>query len=277
MLSTIKKQFFKGFCYVVIGIFCLSFFPIIAKAASYSITVPMSVGSGTQYTLSNANPQEGETVTVTVSSTSGQGASGVNFLNDSYSVINIVGYPILRSYDNPNQFTFVMPAQDVKLQVACAAKPTLSVNTFWEIPTGTATPPSEDGTIAAVTYTCTGKTMGDLFYNSTAGAGMTEFLYKFSDGGNYGTVSFASGRLVYTPNTAAANKKVTICVKGVAGGAVSQELQFPVNVGAVPNPNKNNDISLTKLTYSIANGVQNVEIPLVEDTYTYTVTCHMEQ
>ena len=98
-----------------------------------------------------------------------------------------------------------------------------------------------DGTIPATPYVHEGNPLtgtGSTLFTTEQGKSIEGYLYKFSDGRDYGVVDTAGTCWSYTPNAAAAGKTVTICLKAWSGGSVSNEIQFSVRVNTVPQPAK---------------------------------------
>ena len=248
---------------------------------TYNISVTTTVGTKT-CTLSQDKASPGDTITVTLTPAKDSlGAYAVEFLKKGspMDTIEIPGHPITRSYDHPDQFTFIMPAQDVWLKATCTKTVTIQAAPYLTIKEGTATPASLDNSVSAIPCTYTDK---PLACNSTIKNGMfmamdenwnylpLDYLYRFEGGEDYGTVGFENNQLKYTPNAKAAGIKVTICLKAVCQGSISTELQFPVQVAAVPDPAKDRDATLSQLNYAVGDG-QPVAIPLQPDTYAYKV------
>ena len=260
---------------------CLLFawaIPAAAQDVTYKITVPTRTGATNEnstYAITPQNPRAGEKVTVTLSTTrSGYAPQAVRFYDKTvWKETEIPGYTITRDYDDPNTFSFMMPPQDVDLKLVFAEKVRLYANPYPEEPDKPATPASEDGTIPATPYVHEGNPLtgtGSTLFTTEQGKSIEGYLYKFSDGRDYGVVDTAGTCWSYTPNAAAAGKTVTICLKAWSGGSVSNEIQFSVRVNTVPQPAKSRDTSLQKLTYSVAGGPLQ-EIPVEAGKTEYSV------
>ena len=246
---------------------------IAGLAENYSYTI-RSASSPDTAENTEAHIQTGEIVTVTLSTTKpGYAPQAVQFSNSTtWQPIEIPGYSIARDYDEPGVFRFTMPDQDVELKVTFGAENKVFTKLYYE-PNGTATPPSADGSIAAVPYTSAELLSKEFTVPTYADYGIDGYLWKFSDGEDYGTVDTSGTHLIYTPNAAAANKTVTICVRATSGGGISkanEEIRHTVRVGAVPMPDYSRDASLSSLTYQIADGAEGT-VDLQEDIYEYDV------
>lgn len=210
--------------------------------ATYKVQVGSVIGNTTggehRYTLSSRTApnsieqtsitaQAGELVTVDMHSTKvGWAPQSVGFLNESYQPTEISGCTIERNFDNPKQFTFIMPAQEVMLVTTFGQANTVSAKPYHE-PTGNATPASADNSVPALPYTSelplsnTNLEAETQFIATTTGSSIDGYLYQFEDGVDYGTVDVSGDYLVYTPNQEANGKTVVLCIKALSEGGVS--------------------------------------------------------